>query len=126
MSNFDFQNMKDQLIQLPSIIRITEQDILSVQSKLNTLDREIKSKELGMFKEVLSEMNDNKPKFTNDKSREAEVFKRLGQDVTYSGLMIEQDALTKERSLKVIEFDYLKRELKTIELLLKLFEVEKR
>jgi PBP1b-binding outer membrane lipoprotein LpoB len=121
----DLSDVKERIGKLPSEIKDEELKLRSVEQTINELRRDKKRLEMNTTQQVSTETGeDGKRRYTNAETREAAVHDYLAGNEAYRELLEHERKNEATKSTTIIEIDYLKRELKSIELLLKALELE--
>lgn len=123
----DFTDIQVAIINLPSEIRAIETKILAINNAINKVSEEIKNIKVKYYVEVNNEKDDKgKNVYSNEKLRDAEISRRLENDMTYSALDLEyndKQYLLKETQ---IEHDFLKMKFRSIQIFVESMKVELR
>lgn len=91
---FLLPELKDRLLTLPQEIKTSQINALNKKSGLGEVEQQMKQREAEISFEINNEIGKNeKPKFSNDTVRKAELTKRLGKDGLYRSLKKEHSEI---------------------------------
>jgi hypothetical protein len=122
----NFIILKEGIAKLPTAIKDQEIILLNISQSLDKIRKDKKTCELDATASVSNATDPNGKKiYPNAEAREVAFHYQLSGQEKYRELLDEERRKDEQRAFSIIEIDYLKREFKSIELLLKALEIEK-
>jgi len=119
--------MKEQFLTLPMTIKKEEQKLLDMNKELERLNGQKKYWQRKISAQVYHDKDAEfgKRLFTNDAMREVETDARLSLLPDYQQIIEQEVTQAYLAKLSKIEIDYLERQFKSLQYLVKLLEIEK-
>lgn len=117
---------KEQIIEeidkLPEEIMKTMQRLDNIQKNREIVDKELSGMKYRLIQDIATELGeDGKPKFKNEDLRKAELDSRMKSSPKYVDLFNQGKDLQNKESYAVIEIDFFKNRMKSIEIQAKLW-----
>ena len=118
--------IKQRIVNLPVELKKEEIKLLEIDKKLDRINQKKKRWTRKISSQVFNDVTtDGKKIYTNETMRENETEARLSLLSDYQQLIEEESRQSQLSKLSKIEIDYLEREFKSKQLLIKLLEIEK-
>ena len=110
--------MMQELSDMPDKMLAEERRAIAASRKIDAHDKRAREIEQEIYAEVNTETDeDGKKKFSNEKMREAETNKRLNTHAEMQQIREERQAAVEKQQSARSEYDYLKRKMKSYELI---------
>lgn len=121
----EYEVMAQEILEIPYSIQATERKLIALSRKKDRINKqidELKSKEYSM---ILYEVDaDQKKRFSNDKMREIELHNRIKDNKEYVILVKEETGVIEHIQETKLEIDFLKRQFKSIQIVIEIAKVQ--
>ncbi len=119
------EELMERLEMLPKAMRTAEENMLRIQDEIDSLDLKIKNVESRIKKGVIEELEDGKPKFKNEASRQMAIETRTNQDKEHKDLRGQITEKIKESKEAKIGYSFMDRKFKAVRTMAQLIGGEK-
>lgn len=108
LENYEVSQIKENLLALPQQIKEIYNRLNTVNMEIDEITEEMKTLESEIFMEIAEEMQNGKPKYSNQETRNAEFRKRCSCHPVYKAKQAQLRAKQGERDYLQGELSYLR------------------
>ena len=114
----EIEAMKKLILLIPGKIKFIQTTSYDLEIKIANYQKRMKETEMEIMGAVAREMDGSRPKYPNDKLRNAEIMARLNKNRDYKEMTDNLLALAKQKHPLVIDLEYERNHMKVLGVLI--------